>query len=44
MDAADEKIKGHLQDPNGSRNLSGLDFGNIGIEGVESIISLLSKW
>jgi hypothetical protein len=44
MDASmDEKIKA-LQDPNGSRNLSGLDFGNIGIEGVESIISFLSKW
>ena len=44
MDASDDKIKAYFQDPNGRRDLSGLDFRNIGIEGVESITSFLSKW
>jgi hypothetical protein len=43
MDALDEKIKAYLQDPNCRCNLSGLDFGNIGIEGVESITSFISE-
>jgi hypothetical protein len=41
MDALDETLKAYLEDPNGSLNLSKLDFG---IEGAKKVASFLRNW
>jgi hypothetical protein len=40
MDALGAKLKAYVEDPTGSLDLSGLDFG---IEGVEKVASFLPK-